>query len=194
MKNCLTIIALLIFVSSVKSQDSTVLNRFKIKDNKACYERIVEFNSMTKEKIYSKLKEKLTKIFIAQKANLQVDEKEQGLISYQANTFVLSFEYPKGRDLYWRKPYYNISFFIKDGKCKIFITDIEIEPGEENYRIRYPIETFESVFFEKGGWRESYLKTLKKLNAVFYDNVNAEFLSLLDTIESTIKEKSEMDF
>jgi hypothetical protein len=104
-------------------------------ENLVQYEKIIEFDSLSKKEISLRIKEWAINNFNSQKAALQSEDLEAGSILYQA-TNINTYSIPKG----WGFPFigskilsvtnetrFSINFYIKDNKFKIIVNNISIK-------------------------------------------------------------------
>jgi len=104
-------------------------------ENLVQYEKIIEFDSLSKKEISLKIKEWAINNFNSQKAALQSEDLDAGYILYQA-TNINTYPIPKG----WGFPFigskilsvtnetrFSINFYIKDNKFKIIVNNISIK-------------------------------------------------------------------
>lgn len=198
MKKTKILSVIILFIKTAFCQDTVIVSHFPIKEGKVVYEKVLQMDSLTRDQIYLKIKEVSTQIFANQKYAIQVDEKEGGIIAYQAN-FLTTFDWPsvlgvEAKDS--RYVYSNVSFYVKDGRCKLVIDQIKANGGEAYGK--YDIEIFESEFMEKKikgfGVTKSYKKKAADKNRIWYLRVNSDFVALMKTIEDKLKTKSQMDF
>jgi hypothetical protein len=104
-------------------------------ENLVQYEKIIEFDSLSKKEISLRIKEWAINNFNSQKAALQSEDLDAGYILYQA-TNINTYPIPKG----WGFPFigskilsvtnetrFSINFYIKDNKFKIIVNNISIK-------------------------------------------------------------------
>jgi len=104
-------------------------------ENLVQYEKIIEFDSLSKKEISLKIKEWAINNFNSQKAALQSEDLETGYILYQA-TNINTYPIPKG----WGFPFigskilsvtnetrFSLNFYLKDNKFKVIVNNISIK-------------------------------------------------------------------
>lgn len=120
-----------------RSQD-TLHNVFPLKDNKAQFERILEFPGSSADDIYKLIKSAGVNSFSSQKLALEADDKAAGMVAYK-----FAFSNVTKRDDQKMEPlqsdYWAImKFYIKDAKTKVIVENINVRIGAEDY----PVESY----------------------------------------------------
>jgi hypothetical protein len=166
----------LIFVSSnTFSQyilDSDFKSMFPKTNNGIEYEKIYEVDSLSKKSIFLRIKQWGGKIFNSQKAALQSEDLEMGLLMYQG-TIERQLKIPNGWGFGVLEPRiymvnyevkFNVNFYIKDKKFKVIINNITNDAVSAigNWDIKSPT---------------TYLKRLSS-SPISIDNAGDEILSV----------------
>ncbi|WPV65959.1 DUF4468 domain-containing protein [Chitinophaga sp. LS1] len=184
----------------VHAQDSLLYNIFPIHNGKIRYEKIIHVDSVSKNDIYTRIKEWALENYNSQKATKQEDDKDAGFLVY-TGYFEKPFEGKMKRTsiIDDRQVWNTIKFYVKEGRVKIIIDDIRIRSKvyaanvftslSSNIGDAWYIEKYESYYKDKNtSWVEQ--------NKVYFNSLNKDFYNTLSNIASwlTTKKISESTF
>ena len=131
-------------------------------DTAITYSQVVKIENVTKDDIYKRIKLWSVSAFEKTKGANQLDDKENGLLAYDASASHISpkcTECPKIDPNNTKEIYKNIGYFhdytfrfkiqIKDGKYKIDVTDIYFIDGSDKYQLTSAIKAPFKIMFMK---------------------------------------------
>jgi hypothetical protein len=190
MKIIYTCLSLICTLSAFSQKDST-LDILHSKDGYIVYERVITVDSTSKEDLYKRAKIWSLTAFKSQKAALQSDDKELGLLSFKSTVQApYTAATPAGKEtvnwLFWNL----LTIYLKDSKVKLVMNQFSTDGG------LYGTQNLESY----AGYLTSTVKNKKvrdnSLQSVYrtYHYLNAEVTSMLNGLETALRSKTESDF
>lgn len=167
---------------------------FPIKDSSIYYERIISIDSVSKDELFKRVTSWAVSSFNSQKAALQSEDKELGILMYRTN-FDVYFSSPKilgvksGSD--WNYECI-IKVLLKDGKAKIIIDRVEFGGSTEGVASILKFKEQSDSYLRKmgKGYKEKYYLEAKNN----FIQANSIILSLIDSITKALNTKSDFDF
>lgn len=190
------IVALLLTPAFAICQD-TLHRAFSLKDDKVCYERIIDLPGQDKDQLYKSVKSWGVNAFNSQKDVLQADDRESGIVAFKY-FFTEVFEAPKMMGItsavdwkYWQV----MKVFLKDEKVKVVVQDVMLkEPSLGELKVETIRSSTEDVLRRSmagKGYRERYYTQVYKN----FQKADAHILATIANLEKTLKSgKSEFDF
>jgi hypothetical protein len=192
---------LLVCATNIRSQEPAA-DIFPLKDSSIYYERIYQFDSLSKEAIYKKSKSWTVTKFISEKSALQVDDFQNGFIIYKTH---INEQFSNGTVsgipiIFHPEYHFVIKVYIKEGKAKIVIDNLEVlfrnaYSSEKNNILTYRRD-WDSVAAKVG-----LGKNAKKQQENFYKNfrpnlvkVDSELKAFLHQYNVMMNKESEFDF
>lgn len=162
-------------------------------DTAISYSQVVKVDGVSKDDIYKRIKLWSVSAFEKTKGASQLDDKENGLLAYDASASHFSpkcTECPQIDPKNTREIYKNIGYFhsytfrfkiqIKDGKYKIDVTDINYTEGSESYRLTSSTKLPYKIAFTKQSKMDEQWADIK----LTFDDFIKTFLSSLSTTVS----------
>lgn len=114
-------------------------------DTAVVYTQVLKADSMSKADIYEKVKEWTVTLFENTKSSIQVDDRETGIVAFDASTSALSPAAPPidpndKKNVYKLLPFYHQFTFktkiqIKDGRYRVEITNIQFKSMAGEYSL-----------------------------------------------------------
>lgn len=201
MKAAVFFIITLIFSCVSLAQDTTA-NCFPQRDGQIYYEHVIQVDSLSKEKLYLKIKSWALSSFNSQKAALQADDKDVGLIAFKSH-FNVVYHVPKMEKT--NPGSYDITYnfimkvYYKDNKAKIVISDVSAKYINNDFPIldyqkRTDVEYQDPMFKKK-----KYVDFINKCRIEARSNfqiAHATFTQTIDGLEIFLKSNAttEADF
>lgn len=183
-----------VLLSAALIQDCTAQDKFyeimPMVDGKVSYINVLDADSITKDKLFSKLKDWAVNTYGSQIATLQAEDKETGYLAYKG--FLPVYAFGQG-GLIKNKPYtihlyHTLKFYIKDGKYKIVFDDLHtystLEASLLGSADRVPIESYGKN--GKPKHKEGYKRDVASFHKSIYD--------LFDSIKKSVNDSSAFDF
>lgn len=178
------------------SQDS-LFQHLPLEDNKVVYTRIIDIDSGAKQDIFLKAKQWAVESYGSQKAALQTEDKEAGYIAYKGYlpiTLLFHGGIFNGKP-YNVQLYHVLQFYIKDGRMKVVMSEIErleeqIVTSIEPKKIR--LENMDDGIDKmKGNRKEKFEDNLQRDAR----RINRHIVEFLNNMEVKLKDrKSAFDF
>lgn len=119
-----TLIMILGMNQVLQAQDSLLYGIFPVNNGKIMYEKNVPVDSVSKDELFKRGRDWAHKMYKAQKDTNQIEDKEQGLLTYNGFVTVL-FNEPARRVAAEWNCWHTIKIICSDNKAKIIITDLE---------------------------------------------------------------------
>jgi hypothetical protein len=177
-------------VTSVSAQTDSIQKFFPMKENTVVYERIIDVEGADKAQLFKRAKLWALEAYKSQKAALQSEDKELGILVYDSY-LITRYELPTGGYVPgigdWQ--YYHTTMFnFKDGKVKVTVTiqnvASQISPSSK-------FDVAEAVL--RFGQAKKKSDEPKFINAVHnnYRSANLMFQAMMDDIEKALKTKDD---
>ncbi len=193
------ILFLLLISLRLTAQDSLLYKSFPVVDGKVNYTNIFNVDSLSKDKIFAKVKDWAVNSYKSQKATLEAEDKEAGYIAYKGYLSII-LEYQAG--LFKGKPfsvevYHTLKFYIKDEKVKMVFTDLETVSNDaaSNYlndNTKYPIEGWNN---DMNNYNDKKKKKIIEVREEQAATVHKQFqIFLAGVVKDISSKKSAFDF
>lgn len=202
MKKYLPFVLLLFTINSAGQEK--FYEHLPLIDSSVNYTIIIKADSLTKNQLFSKIKDWAVDSYKSQKATLQADDKEAGYLAYKG-ILITNHLYTGG--IYRDKPYavyasHLLKFYIKDEKVKVVFTDLELESRDPANvmmsgisKSPIPVHKIETMGTNCNQLGKRKKERCIEWNISFAKELNDQFQAFLSDIEKNIKSgKSEFDF
>jgi len=190
-------LSLFIFPLQSFAQDSLLHDVFPVVEGKIAYSKIVEVDSVKKDQLFLKIKDWASKSYVSQKATLDAEDKNGGLIVYKGYLpakLIYHGGILNGKS-YEVDIFHTIRFYIKDFKFKVVLTDLQAESHDAasiyiSNRTYKPIEKIPLESLGNAGSKKRKEKSMEDAR-----NLNNQLLSFLESVKEYVsKGKSEFNF
>jgi hypothetical protein len=201
------LIALLAITTGAFAQDSLFQSTLPMKDGKVYYELIFNVDSTSKAQLFARAQQWALGNFNSQKAALQIDDKEQGILAYKG-FFSLQYNYPPKMGVkgtadwqYWHL----LKILVKDNKVKIIATDFSIKDESTSYAFSSVGLFDKQILIEQTpealarqlkqyGYGDKYKSRALEEMTENFKLANLQIKSQMDAIRAAMISKAETDF
>lgn len=174
----------------LQAQDPLLYGIFPVNNGKIMYEKNVSIDSVSKDELFKRGRDWALRTYKAQKDTNQIEDKEQGLLTYKGFVTVLFTEPARRVAAEWNC-WHTIKILCSDNKTKIIITDLEQRaPSGYGTITSVKIEGIKSktdslpksVFFGKNN-KARYWKT----ELVSLREIDSKIKALIASLEKSLK-------
>ena len=188
---------LFVFPLQAFAQDSLLHNVFPVVEGKIAYTKVVQVDSVKKDQLFLKIKDWASKTYVSQKATLDAEDKEGGLIVYKGylpTKLIYHGGIANGKP-YEVDIFHTIRFYIKDFKFKAVLTDLlsQSQDAASIYISNQTHQPIEKIPLEL--WGNDVSKKRKEKAMDDAKALNDQLLSFLESIKKYVSSKnSEFNF